>query len=131
MGIRILSPQSGVHSHPPCVLKMCKNSAHLSLGDRNTSLAAVPQVSVGLVLPRRLPLFFFLSPFHSSNNRPGQSFGLLHIPCQKQKSFLTPDDQACSRSVWYVASAWSWGGMHASNLYSGMPASGAGGENAP
>lgn len=67
------------------------------------------------------------SPFHSWNNVRASSFGLLHIPCQKQKPFLTPDDQACSRFVWYVASAWGWGGgwggTHASNLYSRMPAS--------
>lgn len=72
--------------------------------------------------PLHLPLFPSL-PFIPRTIVQASSFGLLHIPCQKQKPFLTPDDQACSRFVWYVASAWGLGllgvgGMHASNLYS-------------
>lgn len=72
-------------------------------GGQKISPAVVPQV---FALSPPLPP----SPFHSWNNVPASSFGLLHIPCQKQKPFLTPDDQACSRVVWYVASAWGGGG---------------------
>lgn len=87
---------------PPCVLK---------------TLHVIPwgtENHLWLLSPRCLPIS--LSPplvFPSLSFIPGtivqaSSSGLLRLPCQKQKPFLTPDDQACSRFVWYVASAWVW-----------------------
>lgn len=110
----------GVSLSPWCFKDRCKNSACLSLGDRKMSPAVAPP---GSLPPAVSPSSFSFSLFHSWNNCPARSFGLLHIPYPKQKPSLTPDDQACSRSVWYVASAWGGGVVHASNLYSGMPAS--------
>lgn len=82
-----------------------------------------------LSLPSRRPLLLSLSPFHCWNNCPGQFLWAPPHSRPKPKTILNPHDQACSRFVWYVASARAGvGGMHASNLYSGMPASrGAGG----
>lgn len=84
-----------------------KNFLHASSWGTEKSLRLrFPRCLLCLPLPHRSPS----SPFSSLPFIPGtivltSSFGLFHILCQKQKPFLTPDDQACSRFVWYVASA--------------------------
>lgn len=107
---KVLSAQSwGTSNIPPCVLKLCMSSP----GEQETALAVVPQVSARLLSLRPHPSFCL----SCLNSRPGQS-GSSAFPA-KNKPFLTPDDQACSRLVWCVAAPGFGGGeMHASNLYS-------------
>ena len=100
-----ICPELGYIHVPPCILK----PLHVTpWGDRKPPLAVVPQVFAHLPLPTA-PIFPSLS-FVPETIVQASSFGLLHLPCQKQKPFLTPDDQACGRFVWCVACAWVWRG---------------------
>lgn len=99
-----ICPELGYVHIPPCVLK----TLHVipwGTGNR-----------LWLWFPRCLPVSLsppppsFLLSFMPGTVVQASSFGLLRLPCQKQKPFLTPDDQACSRFVWCVACAWVWWG---------------------
>lgn len=92
---KILSAQSGVHPRPPRVLKTGAKTLqaiprgtekHLQLWSPGVCPISLPAVSPLLLL-------FPSLPFIPGTIVRASSFGLLHIPCQKQKPFLTPDDQ--------------------------------------
>lgn len=116
-----LCPEWGA-STSPCVLKAGAETLCTPFpgGQENISGCVSPGVR-SISLSDRPP-----TPFPSLLFIPGtivraSSFGLLHIPCQKQKPFLTP----MTRPVVILSGMWrppgvggEVGGMHASNLCS-------------
>lgn len=131
-----LCPEWGA-STSPCVLKAGVETLCTPFpgGQENISGCVSPGVR-SISLSDRPPPFSF-SAFHSWNNRPGQFLWAPPHSLPKTKTVLNPDDQACSHFVWYVASAWGWGGGGRDACFQfmlGLPASrgaGAGAEKAP